>query len=286
MLLLNVLRKRKGCVKGSSLFEIKRHSNILMRSVILQHLKLGPQRITPMVLKDLVRQKVTKLLSLFGIHGRHLGLTFTSQRFTVQSAFHHNTAERMNQFYTNPENVKNYLSLDRVRFYQTLIVSCRTRGIDCNGKRIADVGCGAGYLLRVIHETSNPQSLTGFEHSEEAIKMAKTLLPEASFHCCDIYKGTNLKFDLVFCTEVLEHLLYPDRAVRALLGMIDKQGAVLMTVPNGRTDNFEGHINFWSPESWEVFIRNCCNTFEVETGLLETGANFAIVKWTEDGKLN
>jgi hypothetical protein len=49
-------------------------------------------------------------------------------------------------------------------------------------------------------------------------------------------------------------------------------------VLNGRNDTFAGHVNFWSPESWEVFLKSICDEFEVETGLDSHDHNFAIIK--------
>ena len=54
----------------------------------------------------------------------------------------------------------------------------------------------------------------------------------------------------------------------------------MITVPNGRIDTFEGHINFWSPESWKVFIESNISDqeFEVKVGLIDNLTNFAILK--------
>src|SRR5262249_22983755 len=91
--------------------------------------------------------------------------------------------------------------------------------------------------------------------------------------------------DVVFCIEVLEHLTHPDKALRRLLTMLNTRGVAILTVPNGRLDTFEGHINFWSPESWEVFIREVCNGCVVETGLMDDErTNFAVVRKDEGVK--
>lgn len=72
--------------------------------------------------------------------------------------------------------------------------------------------------------------------------------------------------------------------LKNLIGMVDKSGIALVTVPDGRIDTFEGHINFWSPESWEVFVKDLVgNGFDVETGILLGGGsnsmtNFATIK--------
>lgn len=84
---------------------------------------------------------------------------------------------------------------------------------------------------------------------------------------------------MLFCTEVLEHLLFPDKALKNILKMIANNGTLLVTVPNGRTDTYKGHINFWSPESWKVFIETNCEGFSYDIGLTkDSGDNYAIIQ--------
>jgi 2-polyprenyl-3-methyl-5-hydroxy-6-metoxy-1,4-benzoquinol methylase len=130
-----------------------------------------------------------------------------------------------------------------------------------------------------IQKRFQPSSLTGFEYSEAALEIARSHAPSTQFHSFDVYESASLQFDVVFCVEVLEHLLYPDRALSNIVRMIAPSGVALLTVPNGRTDTFEGHINFWSPESWDVFVKRVCVGFGIKTGLIESEQNnFAIIK--------
>jgi hypothetical protein len=59
-------------------------------------------------------------------------------------------------------------------------------------------------------------------------------------------------FDTVFCCETLEHLLIPSKALKNLLNATNFK--CVLTVPDGRTDTYPGHINFWSEESWGSFL--------------------------------
>jgi 2-polyprenyl-3-methyl-5-hydroxy-6-metoxy-1,4-benzoquinol methylase len=196
-------------------------------------------------------------------------------KVVVLSALHHNSKEGLNNFYSDPEAVESFLDHG---FYDRLIDLLRTYGVDYDQKRIADIGCGTGGLLKILKAGFQPLSLTGFEYSEKALDIARSQLSDVEFSCFDIYEGSPRKFDVIFCIEVLEHLLHPDTALRHLVGMLADSGVALITVPNGRIDTFEGHINFWSPESWDVFLKKTCEGQSVTTGLIEDGqTNYAVI---------
>ncbi len=193
----------------------------------------------------------------------------------VSSPVEHNSKEGLDQFYADLELAESYLDL---KFYDQLLEFLKAQGITLTGKNIVDVGCGTGRLLMAVNQ-EQPKSITGFEYSEAALKGARANLPSGSFERFDVYEPDERQFEVLFCIEVLEHLLHPDKALRNIVRMIAPSGVALLTVPNGRTDTFDGHINFWSPESWEVFIKEICEGFETSTGLLPgQECNFAIIK--------
>lgn len=196
----------------------------------------------------------------------------------VSSPLHHNSKEGLDEFYSDEEAVKSYLDPS---FYDRLIDLLRSYGVDYEQKRIADVGCGIGGLLKALKSRFQPQSLTGLEYSEKALNIARAEVPDVEFCYFDVYEGSSRQFDVIFCIEVIEHLLHPDKALRSVAGMLAEPGVALVTVPNGRVDTFDGHINFWSPESWRVFLEQTCEGFTIKTGLIEDGqTNYAIISRT------
>ena len=201
-------------------------------------------------------------------------------KVVVKSALHHNSKEGLNAFYLDKEALESYLDPG---FYQRLIDLLAANGVDYNEKRVADVGCGTGGLLDALKTRAQTQSLTGFEYSENALAIARSQVSGVEFCDFDIYDGCARQFDVIFCIETLEHLLHPDKALRNILGMLAPSGSALLTVPNGRIDTFEGHINFWSPESWNVFLKSVCNGCSVKSGLTENGENnYAVIMKTND----
>ena len=118
---------------------------------------------------------------------------------------------------------------------------------------LVGIGCGTGHLLLEAYKS---RKIVGLGYSTEALSRAKHLLPKGEFYQYDIYKPFTEQFDLVFCTEVLEHLLEPRKAMKNIVSMIKPGGVALITVPEGRADTFLGHINSWSPGSWKVFVKD------------------------------
>jgi 2-polyprenyl-3-methyl-5-hydroxy-6-metoxy-1,4-benzoquinol methylase len=182
----------------------------------------------------------------------------------VSSPLHHNSKEGLNEFYSDTEAVKSYLD---PAFYDRLIDLLQNHGVDYEQNRVADVGCGIGGLLKALKNRFQTESLTGFEYSEEALNIARAEVPGVEFCYFDVYEGSSRQFDVIFCIEVIEHLLHPDKALRSVIGMLDDSGVALVTVPNGRVDTFDGHINFWSPESWQVFLEQTCEGHTIPDGI-------------------
>ena len=197
----------------------------------------------------------------------------------VHDAIGHNSIEKMNEFYKEENLLTSYINNDRIFFYKVVASHLSDAGIQLDQQHVADVGCGTGHLLHYISETFKFKKATGLEYSPEAIKVAKKLFPAFDFLEYDIYQPWHETYDVVLCTEVLENLLYPDKALGNMLNMCKDNGCIFITVPNGRIDTFGGHINFWSPESWNVFIENSCKNVEIVTGtLIDRKMNYALIK--------
>ena len=214
-------------------------------------------------------------IGIYRLESSQTGSSKTLKKPVVDSPVHYNSKEGLNKFYSDSKTVEAYLDPG---FYDRLIDLLATHGVDYDEKRVADAGCGSGGLLKAIQQRFRTQSLTGLEYSEKALDLARAKVPDAEFRYFDIYEGSSLQFDVIFCIEVLEHLLHPARALRNVVAMLADSGVALITVPNGRIDTFDGHINFWSPESWEVFVNEICAGYTVEMGLIENGQNnFAVI---------
>lgn len=132
-----------------------------------------------------------------------------------------------------------------------------------NPKRILDAGCGEGFTLAKLLELKIGEELVGIDYSSVAISAAKKLFPYLNVKTGDIYQlpFKSNTFDLVICTEVLEHLVRPLQALKEIERVSSKY--VILTVPNEPWflfSNFTqwskdiGHLNHWSSKGIQKFI--------------------------------
>ena len=79
---------------------------------------------------------------------------------------------------------------------------------DVRAASICEVGCGAGEILRQLHDRlEHRPSLTGYEISPQAFELA---VPRATdrltFHLGDLLEEPDARFDLMLAIDVLEHV--------------------------------------------------------------------------------
>jgi 2-polyprenyl-3-methyl-5-hydroxy-6-metoxy-1,4-benzoquinol methylase len=195
----------------------------------------------------------------------------------VRSAIEMNDVEVMNQFWSTRELSNRFLSKDVLKRLQDTLDILRDNHIDLSGVSVMDVGCGNGLLLKILSENFPVSAQAGMEYAEAAIEVARKLNPVPEYIVHDINEPYGVQYGAVICTEVIEHILYPARAVQNMLAMVQNKGILLITVPNGRIDTFAGHINFWSPESWNVFIEQNSGGLKFITGVVKNALQYAII---------
>ncbi len=228
------------------------------------------------------RLKILTFRLLKGIHNLFykIGIDISLRKKKVLSnAIEINSIGEINKFYSSSE-VQFEISSDKHQvFFLEIIKILEARGVKLRDKKVADFGCGIGNLLFHIDQNLKPSTCYGFDFSETLLELAVKRFPHAHFELHDIYMERKDQFDFVFCTEVIEHLLYPGRALQNVLSVVRKSaGGAFITVPDGRIDTFEGHINFWSPESWEIFIKEIAGEkARMETGYVTQNNLYALI---------
>ena len=150
-------------------------------------------------------------------------------------------------------------------FHEAIYQQLETTG----ARRVLDAGCGEGFVTHYLATRDASLELTGLDLSEDAIEYARQQFGEAAtFRTGSLYKlpFSDNSFDAVVCSEVLEHLDDPGRAIAQMKRVARRH--VLITVPRepifdrlnrlGRLFGLSpdpGHVNFWTKESFQDFIR-------------------------------
>lgn len=101
--------------------------------------------------------------------------------------------------------------------------------------RILDVGCGAGANARRIAELAPEARVSGIEPNGRAAQLARTV-------CSEVFEGTlsawaesasNMNFDAVLLSDVLEHIADPLGFLRQLSELTSlRRATFLISVPN------------------------------------------------------
>lgn len=100
------------------------------------------------------------------------------------------------------------------------------------GKKLLDVGCGSGNLLKLAHERG---ILTyGIDVSDIAIKQAKEGVPNAELvvGSAENLPWRNGYFDYVTCICSIEHHIHPDKSVAEISKVLSDEGKSFIMLPN------------------------------------------------------
>lgn len=155
----------------------------------------------------------------------------------------------MDTVYRSSNPFVRYIHLRRLEIISELV------GSDTR-KAILDCGCGEGHLLDRLKGDK-----FGVDHSEISLKRAKEKNPGAKFYSSDI---TQLPFEdeffqVVTCSEVLEHITDYRSAISEILRVTKPGGKIIISVPNERNwtigrlfmlrfpPKLEDHVNSFKP---------------------------------------
>jgi SAM-dependent methyltransferase len=92
-----------------------------------------------------------------------------------------------------------------------------------------DVGCGTAMITRHL-----PAGTIGLDLNPRNLEKAQEYAPQARFINCDVEGHVPLadaSFDLAVCTEMLEHLIRPERAVAEIQRLLKPGGVLIGSVP-------------------------------------------------------
>ena len=103
-----------------------------------------------------------------------------------------------------------------------------------NGLRILDAGCGEGHLLERLHNKYPDQQYYGADITDVALEQARGRCPFAELSRTNLMQTgfPDEFFDVVTCTEVIEHIYEYAEVIKELKRIIKREGRLIMTFPN------------------------------------------------------
>lgn len=114
------------------------------------------------------------------------------------------------------------------RFFSTLINEVAVLQPDT----VLDVGCGEGFTLQRLKNNNIGKHLEGVDFLDTAVKIGQKIHPTLHLKQGNIYNlpYKDKSFDVVMCTEVLEHLEEPEKALKELARISKKY--CIISVPH------------------------------------------------------
>lgn len=147
---------------------------------------------------------------------------------------------------------------------------------------VIDIGCGEGHLLKSMEKKLLQKKCYAIDYDPNEIADAQKNLP-----FCDVKTGSvyeldfkDSSIDLVICTEVFEHLEYPEKAIEEVFRVCKTY--VILSVPRepiwramnmargaylSDMGNTPGHLNHWSSKSFSDFVSQKFQIVEIRKPL-------------------
>jgi 2-polyprenyl-3-methyl-5-hydroxy-6-metoxy-1,4-benzoquinol methylase len=127
-----------------------------------------------------------------------------------------------------------------------------------SGRRFLDVGCNIGCAVEAARW--NGFTATGIELNPEAVKIARQNFPNNQFLQSTIDELTETQaFDMVYCTEVVEHVPDTNKFIESLARALLPRGILFLSTPDAGHFSVRRHLFTWEavkpPEHLTLFTK-------------------------------
>jgi 2-polyprenyl-3-methyl-5-hydroxy-6-metoxy-1,4-benzoquinol methylase len=120
------------------------------------------------------------------------------------------------------------------QYHNQLDIYCELTG-DCGPLDILDVGCAQGTLALLLAERGHRVSAMDIRQQFLDYAASRHEKGNVRFICANAMEADlEMRFDLIFANQIVEHLVYPLELVKRLAGWLNPQGRLVVTTPNGR----------------------------------------------------
>lgn len=120
--------------------------------------------------------------------------------------------------------------------------------------KVLDVGCSSAMLTAEIAKALPKSQVTGLDSYKAAIDLAKSKYPDINFTVADAHDMPfkNQTFDLLVCTETLEHVIDPKGVLEEIKRVIKKDGTLIISMDSGSL-LFRIIWNLWTKSKGKVW---------------------------------
>ena len=163
----------------------------------------------------------------------------------------------MDKVYNSRNIAIKFVHNNRLNNIITIIKKFKIKNIN-----LLDAGCGEGHLLEKLYKIEKNNNYYGIDIVNHAINQTKKRCPFANIKLGDIYKTKypNKFFDIIICTEVLEHIFEFKSVLKELRRILKPNGLLIITFPNEflwtisrlflcrKSIRVPDHVNSFSPK--------------------------------------
>lgn len=128
---------------------------------------------------------------------------------------------------------KSYIDFKKLKFVISHVLYY-TRNTSKDKIKILDIGCGKGSISLPL--ASLGYSVMGIDLDSNIISNLNSINPFKNAHFIDgniENMKIDDKFDFIICSEVLEHLKYPQKILISTKKILKEKGLIIITIPNG-----------------------------------------------------
>jgi len=127
---------------------------------------------------------------------------------------------------------------------------------------VLDAGCGLGFTVKDLSTVVSPSKITGLDFSNSAIEWARERFPDSLWITgdlsSDLTSTLGRKYDLIVCSEVIEHLPDYQTVIGNLCSLLNDEGCLIITTQAGRIHKTEmsvGHLKHFTIGEIERILR-------------------------------
>jgi SAM-dependent methyltransferase len=118
-----------------------------------------------------------------------------------------------------------------------------------------DVGSNYGFMTEVAAQAGF--QVTGLEINPGLAEHARKMYPRHRFVCSPLetFDPAGTRFDAVYCSEVIEHVIDPRRFLQSLAGLMRTGAVLLLTTPHEREYRRRRYTRMQAPDH-KIYFNN------------------------------